>query len=237
MKPVYKHVITALLFTTLCVNAGEMRSWKNKVGDQVEAEFVKEYAGTVYLRTPDGSELKIKRTDLCEEDQQLVAELSNPFPKKKSEEKKEAAPELINLFGKKILDHELDSVPVASLNDKIIGIYFSAHWCGPCRQFTPQLVEFHKKLQKAEKPFEIVFISSDHTEDAMKEYIEETGMPWLVMPFGDSKGSNLAKKYEIRGIPSLIIIDSKGRLITKNGRGDVSAKGIEAFDAWKKAAQ
>ncbi len=24
---------------------------------------------------------------------------------------------------------------------KLIGLYFSAHWCGPCRKFTPQLVE------------------------------------------------------------------------------------------------
>ena len=24
---------------------------------------------------------------------------------------------------------------------KIYGLYFSAHWCGPCRKFTPKLVE------------------------------------------------------------------------------------------------
>jgi nucleoredoxin len=29
---------------------------------------------------------------------------------------------------------------------KNIGLYFSAHWCGPCRQFTPQLVKMYEKL-------------------------------------------------------------------------------------------
>ena len=26
-----------------------------------------------------------------------------------------------------------------ALNNDIVGIYFSAHWCGPCRSFTPNL--------------------------------------------------------------------------------------------------
>ena len=29
-----------------------------------------------------------------------------------------------------------------NFKDKFIGLYFSASWCGPFRQFTPQLVSF-----------------------------------------------------------------------------------------------
>ncbi len=31
-----------------------------------------------------------------------------------------------------------------ALNNDIIGIYFSAHWCPPCRGFTPILAKFYK---------------------------------------------------------------------------------------------
>lgn len=238
MKHTYKLAAAFLLLAVLWVSAGEMRLWKNTVGDEIEAEFIKETAGTVYLRTADGKELKIKRNDLTPEGQAVVAELTNPFPKKNGQEKEvEATKELAELFGEKILDKNLKSIPVSTLNGKIIGIYFSAHWCPPCRQFTPELVKFHNELQKKGKPFEIVFVSSDQNVKAMKDYIKEEKMNWLAMPFGDSRGDKLSKKYGIGGIPSLIIIDSKGNLITKNGRGDVSGKGVKAFDGWEKTAK
>lgn len=31
-------------------------------------------------------------------------------------------------------------------NKKVVGLYFSADWCGPCRQFTPDLVQFYDKM-------------------------------------------------------------------------------------------
>jgi nucleoredoxin len=42
---------------------------------------------------------------------------------------------------------------------KITGIYFSASWCPPCRQFTPQLAEFYKGKQGTPDEFEIFFVS------------------------------------------------------------------------------
>ena len=42
---------------------------------------------------------------------------------------------------------------------KVTGIYFSAHWCPPCRQFTPQLVDFYNKKKGTPEEFEVVFSS------------------------------------------------------------------------------
>ena len=65
---------------------------------------------------------------------------------------------------------------------KTVGIYFSAHWCPPCRGFTPKLAEFYKKYH-TEKNFEIVFVSSDKNEGEFQEYYKE--MPWLALPYSD----------------------------------------------------
>jgi nucleoredoxin len=42
---------------------------------------------------------------------------------------------------------------------KVTGIYFSAHWCPPCRAFTPHLIDFYKRFKGTSQEFEIVFAS------------------------------------------------------------------------------
>ena len=78
-----------------------------------------------------------------------------------------------------------DKVPVSSLDGegKVVGLYFSAHWCPPCRGFTPKLAEWYTKLTSGalKDKVEIVFVSSDRDEKSFNEYFAE--MPWLALPF------------------------------------------------------
>eukprot|EP00429_Kryptoperidinium_foliaceum_P089782 CAMPEP_0176203764 /NCGR_PEP_ID=MMETSP0121_2-20121125/10745_1 /TAXON_ID=160619 /ORGANISM="Kryptoperidinium foliaceum, Strain CCMP 1326" /LENGTH=87 /DNA_ID=CAMNT_0017542673 /DNA_START=66 /DNA_END=325 /DNA_ORIENTATION=- len=59
---------------------------------------------------------------------------------------------------------------------KAVALYFSAHWCPPCRGFTPQLAEWYSKDLKG-KGLEVVFVSSDRSEEDFSGYFKE--MPWL----------------------------------------------------------
>ena len=71
----------------------------------------------------------------------------------------------------------------------------SAHWCPPCRGFTPKLAELYKQLTEAGKSFEIVFVSSDKSEDQFNEYFDE--MPWLTLPFALREAKQkLSQKYK-----------------------------------------
>jgi nucleoredoxin len=103
-----------------------------------------------------------------------------------------------------------------------IGIYFSAHWCPPCRSFTPKLVETYNKIKAAGKKFEIIFASSDQSEDQFKEYFHE--MPWLAFPFKDKRIAELSDLYDVEGIPTFVIIDpATGKTINASGRSAVDA--------------
>jgi len=134
-------------------------------------------------------------------------------------------PTLVNLNKEKKLTSSV-------LGGKIVGIYFSASWCGPCRQFSPTLVKFHEELKKKNKDFEVVLVSSDQTEDKMYEYMAHDQMKWYALPFGAAEIGILKTKYNVRGIPSLVIINPEGKTITENGRAEVQ-QGTGSFDQWK----
>jgi thiol-disulfide isomerase/thioredoxin len=109
----------------------------------------------------------------------------------------------------------------------VIAIYFSAHWCPPCRGFTPQLAKCYKELKEAGKEFEIVFVSSDKDEESFKEYMSE--MPWVALPFAErSLKEDLSGCFGVRGIPTLILLKPDGTLITSEGTEAVSL-GAECF--------
>lgn len=112
------------------------------------------------------------------------------------------------------------------LAGKNVALYFSAHWCGPCRAFTPELAKTYKNMKKLvsegklEDNFEFVFVSSDRNQSSFDEYFEE--MPWLALPFSNRVGkSDLSSTFDIRGIPSLVTIDPSGKVVNKSARGAV----------------
>ena len=45
-----------------------------------------------------------------------------------------------------------------------VGIYFSAHWCGPCRGFTPQLAKAYTQMKAAGKKFEVSIMEKREIE-------------------------------------------------------------------------
>jgi len=109
------------------------------------------------------------------------------------------------------------------LEGKHVMIYFSAHWCPPCRGFTPQLAKFYTDFKESNKvPFEIVFASSDRDESSFNEYYET--MPWVALPFSDRDAKDkLSSKFKVSGIPTLVVLDPQGNLITDKGRSKVSS--------------
>lgn len=122
-----------------------------------------------------------------------------------------------------------------ALKDKdIIAFYFSAHWCPPCRMFTPVLADFYEEIKNQELPFEVIFISSDRSEEALFDYMSEAHGDWLAVPFGSSVAENLKKQFNIQGIPSLIVVKRDGTVVSSNGRSDVERKGSNAFKDWSK---
>ncbi|XP_064159708.1 nucleoredoxin-like isoform X1 [Anguilla rostrata] len=108
----------------------------------------------------------------------------------------------------------------SSLEGSYVGVYFSAHWCPPCRSLTRVLAESYQTVKDSGQKFEIVFVSADRSEDSFKQYFSE--MPWVAVPYTDEgRRSRLNRLYGIQGIPTLILLDPEGHVITRQGRVEV----------------
>ena len=134
------------------------------------------------------------------------------------------------LFPDGLLDADGKKVETDVLKDKIVGLYFSAHWCPPCRSFSPELVKFR---DNNENEFEIVFISSDKSEEAQFSYMKELEMKWYTVKFGTDTVTKIKEKYGIKSIPTLIILSKSGETISTEGRDEVSANSEKCLADWK----
>ncbi|KAI8528274.1 hypothetical protein RHMOL_Rhmol12G0137400 [Rhododendron molle] len=120
-----------------------------------------------------------------------------------------------------------DQVKIDNLKGKKVGLYFSASWCGPCRQFTPNLVEVYNELSP-KGDFEIVFVSADEDDEAFKGYFSK--MPWLAIPFFDSNTRDrLDELFKVMGIPYLVILDENGKVMTEDGVEFIQEYGVDAY--------
>eukprot|EP00567_Pseudictyota_dubia_P005378 CAMPEP_0197436068 /NCGR_PEP_ID=MMETSP1175-20131217/3543_1 /TAXON_ID=1003142 /ORGANISM="Triceratium dubium, Strain CCMP147" /LENGTH=369 /DNA_ID=CAMNT_0042965253 /DNA_START=26 /DNA_END=1135 /DNA_ORIENTATION=- len=113
------------------------------------------------------------------------------------------------------------SVGDALAGSEFVLLYASAHWCGPCRQFTPQLVNWYRSVkssQPAGSAVEVLFLSADHDEASFKSYY--SSMPWLAVPYDSDAREGLMAHIRVSGIPRLCVLDGRtGRIIEDNAVG------------------
>ena len=115
----------------------------------------------------------------------------------------------------------LKPVDAATLGGiKYFGLYYSASWCGPCRQFTPQFVAAYKQLKQRHPEFEVVFVSADHSAGDMTEYMKDDQMPWLALKYDEAQRDGELRRYCGDGIPCLVLVDPAGRVLSDSYEGD-----------------
>ncbi|KAG5471748.1 hypothetical protein LSCM4_03301 [Leishmania orientalis] len=100
-------------------------------------------------------------------------------------------------------------------------VYFSAHWCPPCRAFTPLLKKFYE-AHHVKKKFEVVFMSMDKSEKEMMSYFGESHGDYYCLPYADAKSMVRVwgHTYRFETIPTLLVFENANprKLIARCGR-------------------
>lgn len=109
----------------------------------------------------------------------------------------------------------------AAYRGKVVLVDFWASWCGPCRGEIPNMKANLEAY--GEKGFAIVGINLDNSHDKYRQYVEQEGLTWtnLMSDKEEEMGWNnpIATHYGISGIPTAILVDQEGKVVSLAARG------------------
>jgi len=116
---------------------------------------------------------------------------------------------------------------LSNFKGKIILLDFWASWCAPCRKKNVHLMEIYNRVDKSK--FEIISVSLDDKLNLWKDAVSHDGITWLqVVDIAGFKASKTRELYHVLNVPTLFLIDRKGKIVSVNPKLDDVEKYVEA---------
>lgn len=112
-------------------------------------------------------------------------------------------------------------------NNKYTLLDFWASWCGPCRAENPHVVKTYQAFK--DKGFSILSVSLDDKAEKWNEAIKADGMPWHHVSSLKGWKEPAAALYYVKAIPMNALIDSNGKIVATNLRGDTLYEKINSL--------
>ncbi len=98
---------------------------------------------------------------------------------------------------------------------RLLLIDFWASWCQPCIKEISNIQRLYETFH--DKGLDIIGISADQNIDDWEDMLEELQLPWA--NYIDSN-QQATTEYSIKYIPTLLVVDSNGRIIAEKLRGE-----------------
>lgn len=131
------------------------------------------------------------------------------------------------------------STQEALAHKTVVGLYFTASTCHPCRAFTPVLATVHRNMTlnaykslPMKDQLDVVLLSMDRSPVAFHDALLQT--PFLAVPFHRREVvQDLWKRYDVKKIPTLIFVDANGDVIEREGRRFVENNFVDLRKIWE----
>jgi thiol-disulfide isomerase/thioredoxin len=227
----------ARLFLCLALTSGALhaaaslpRTWTSKDGAaKITATFLKVEADNITLVLPNGRTQVIQKQFLSDADLAWLeqngggtgaADADSATPAATAKIPAALAGNLINEYGRPVdLTKDGKEVP------KYYLFYYSASWCGPCLQFTPQVVSLAKQLKSAS--FTVILVPSDKSLKDEIAYLKTYRMPWPGLKWTGKSYPGIPGNPG-GGIPAANLTDADGKILTSTAKFDRRADFLAA---------
>ena len=113
----------------------------------------------------------------------------------------------------------------AKYRGKVVLIDFWATWCGPCRAEVPNVKKNYRAYH--DRGFDVVGINLDDERADVEKYLEKEKFPWITLYDGGWDANPTATYYGVMGIPTVILVDKEGNVVSTEARGDELGKLLE----------
>lgn len=115
-----------------------------------------------------------------------------------------------------------------SYRGKVVLVDYWATWCGPCLQELPNVKANYKKYHS--KGFEVVAVNLDESRKAVERFVAQEKLPWPQL-FDEKKGTTwnhpMALYYAINSVPTAILVDKDGKVVSMHAHGEELSKQLE----------
>ncbi len=101
------------------------------------------------------------------------------------------------------------ALDLSNYRGQVVLVDFWATWCAPCLQAMPEMKKLYEKHHW--QGFEVVGVSLDRDLEALGKYLDDNDIPWTNLAGEGNR--DLAEKHNVRGIPSLILVDKQGVIV------------------------
>ncbi len=108
-------------------------------------------------------------------------------------------------------DFVSENFNIEQYRGKVVYLDFWASWCVPCRKSFPWMNQLHNKYSSDE--FIIIAVNLDKQRNLADEFLNKN--PAQFMVHYDPEGL-LPKQYKIKGMPSSIIFNKHGKIISRH---------------------
>uniref|UniRef100_K3WAL0 Thioredoxin domain-containing protein n=1 Tax=Globisporangium ultimum (strain ATCC 200006 / CBS 805.95 / DAOM BR144) TaxID=431595 RepID=K3WAL0_GLOUD len=126
-----------------------------------------------------------------------------------------------------------------------LAFYFAADWCPDCRGFQPTLNKFYERVNAGSKRLELVFVSSDGSQEAQAAHLKDKQGPWWSIPFESPLRNEFKRKYAVAagkelaevglttrkaGIPGLVVVQPNGDVIKLFDDSELAGDGLKELE-------